>query len=97
MYYISPLGQYDKIGAGQKMTIDAAMLLAEKCSLVPVKGTEGIYEKWAVWELENGLSWVRAIALMGKARWVEHCPCYEDKACKICLGIGWKETGGDRG
>lgn len=104
MYYVSEFGNWS-LSSPFTVTIDGALILAEKRSKHPMPGTDGVYEKWAVWERKPseapGMSGVmqihvRAIALMGKAKWVERCGNHHPKSCD-CAGTGWKETGQDRG
>lgn len=101
MYYVVRFGQWDDPKPVETVTIDAALMVAERLSKYPLVGTESIYERYAVITRErhgSGTTWkVHAIALMGKAKWVAFCGHFCTSYCTKCLGCGWKETGEDRG
>lgn len=100
-YYVSPLNQFTKDYPSQ--TVDAALSFAERASLIPLPGTEGIFDLYMVWEetFRPSIPRVRAIARRGKARWVQECDeCGARESvtyCRPCNTTGYIEEGTDRG
>lgn len=99
MYYVSPESNlYLKVD--EYVTLDAALMCAERLSTFTKPGTHDLRESFQVWE-QNPKTCdrlVRAVATDGKARWQMPCPTcdgppkdYSKDPCWKCRGKGYIE------
>lgn len=94
MYYISKVNAWNISDAYHAVTLDYALIMAERLSRLLEPDTNS-FPRMMVWTKGAGYD-VKAIATKGVARMVEKCQ-NESKWCKDCEGFGWKESGKDRG